>query len=215
MKLYGNPMSGGTRLVSMALAEKKVDHELVVLDFAKGDHKQPKHVARQPFGKMPAIEHEGLTLFESRAIARYIGEAFAGGSSIVPTDAKQRALVDQWVHVEVTEFFPIAHPLVLELVIKPALGMGQPDPGRVESLRTALAPVMAVLDRALEGKSYLVGDQVSLADMVFMPDLEYLHVGGEGPRIEKFQNVARWWKGLSTRPSWLAAKAAKPAVVVT
>jgi hypothetical protein len=42
-----------------------------------------------------------------------------------------------------------------------------------------------------------------------MPDLELLHAGGEGQRISKFANVARWWKEISTRPSWLAAKSAK------
>ncbi len=205
MKVYGHPASAGTRLVLMALAEKKVEHELVILEFAKGHHKQAEHVARQPFGKVPAVEHDGLTLFESRAIARYIGEAFPG-TSFLPTDAKDRALVDQWANAEVTEFYPAAHQLGFELVIKPAFGMGETDPARVESLRAAVAPVLAVLDRALEGKSHLVGEKFSLADMVFMPDLELLHVGGEGERIGKFGNVARWWKAISARPSWLAAK---------
>jgi glutathione S-transferase len=206
MKLYGNPMSGGTRLVLTALAEKNVPHEFVLLDFRKGEHKQPAHVARQPFGKIPAIEHDGMTLFESRAIARYIGEAFTSGTPIVPTDAKQRAIVDQWVNVEVAEFFPSAHPLAFELVVKPALGMGAPDPAVVEKYRTGVAPVFAVLDKALEGKKFLAGEQFSLADMVFMPDLELMHVGGEAERIGKFANVARWWKEISARPSWRAAK---------
>jgi glutathione S-transferase len=205
MKVYGHPISPGTRLVLMTLVEKKVEHELVVLDFTAGAHKQAPHVARQPFGKMPAIEHDGLTLFESRAIARYIAEAFPG-TPLLPADAKERALVEQWLQVECHEFYPVAHPLATELVIKPSFGWGDPDPARVESLRTALAPVLAVLDRALEGKNYLVGERFSLADMVFIPDLELLHAGGEGDRIAKFQNVARWWKTLSTRPSWVHAK---------
>jgi glutathione S-transferase len=206
MKLYGNPMSGGTRLVLMALAEKKVAHELVVLDFMKGEHKQPAHLARQPFGKIPAIEHDGLTLFESRAIARYIGETFPG-PSFLPSGAKERAQVDQWVNVELAEFYPTAHPLAFELVIKPALGMGPPDPATVERLRAGVAPVFVVLDKALEGKRYLVGEQLSLADMVFMPDLELLHAGGEGARIGKLANVARWWQELSALSSWRTAKA--------
>jgi glutathione S-transferase len=205
MKLYGNPYSPGTRLVLMALAEKKVEHELVVLDFAKGDHKQPAHIARQPFGKMPAIEHDGLTLFESRAIARYIAEAFPG-VSLIPTDAKSRAQVDQWLNVEALEFYPAAHPLAIELVVKPMMGWGEPDPAKVETLRVALGPVLDVLDRALEGKSYLVGEELSLADMAYMPDLEMLHMGGEGTRIAKHANVARWWKTISSRPSWVRAK---------
>lgn len=204
MKVYGNPISGGTRLVLMALAEKNVAHELVVLDFSKKEHKEPAHLARQPFGKIPAIEHDGLQLFESRAIARYIGETFPG-PSFLPTEAKQRALVDQWVNVELAEFYSTAHPLVLALVIRPALGAGPADPAAVETMRARLAPVLGVLDRALAGKSYLVGEQFSLADMVFMPDLEYLHVGGEGPRVATFPNVARWWNAISTRPSWRRA----------
>jgi glutathione S-transferase len=208
MKVYGHPISGGTRLVLMALAEKKVEHELVVLDFAKGEHKQPPHLGRQPFGKVPAIEHDGVTLFESRVIAKYIGHVFPG-SSFLPTEAKDRALLDQWVHVEHGEFYPTAHPLGFELVVKKAMGMGEPDPARVESLRAGVAPVLAVLDQALEGKSYLVGEKFSLADMVFMPDLELLHAGGEGTRIGKFTNVARWWKSISARPSWQTAKGSK------
>jgi glutathione S-transferase len=204
MKLYGHPFSPGTRLVLMALAEKNIAHEVVALDFARGDHKKPEHLARQPFGKMPALEHEGFTLFESRAIARYIGEAFPG-PSFIPSDAKRRALVDQWVNVELAEFNPIAHPLALELVVKKVMGMGDPDPVKVESLRTALVPILQVLDRALEGKTYLV-DEFSLADMVFVPDLELLHVGGEGAHIGKFTNVARWFETVAARPSWKQSK---------
>ena len=205
IEVYGHPFSPGTRLVLMALAEMNVDYELVPLDFAKGDHKQPAHLARQPFGKMPAIEHDGLTLFESRAIARYIVEAFPG-PSFIPTDATQRAFLEQWLNVEALEFLPVAHPLGLELVIKPAMGMGQPDAARVETLRASLLPVLGVLDKALEGKTHLVGERFTLADMVYIPDFELLHVGGEGERIAKFANVARWWKTISARPAWTRAK---------
>ena len=202
MKVYGHPMSPGTRLVLMALAEKDVRHEVHPLDFAKGDHKAPANLARQPFGKMPSIEHDGVTLFESRAIARYIGEAFPG-ESFIPTDPKERALVDQWVNAEAMEFYPIAHPLALELVVKKAMGFGDGDPARIASLQTAIEPVLGVLDRALEGKTYFVGERFSLADMVYMPDLQLLHYGGEGTRIAKYPNLARWWKTVSTRPSWV------------
>src|SRR5262249_48608718 len=106
------------------------------------------------------------------------------------------------------ELYPVSHELVAELVVKPMRGNEDPDPAAVESLRTNLWPVLAVLDRALEGKTHLVGERFTLADMVYMPDLALLHVGGEGPRIEKLANVARWWKTISTRASWKAAASA-------
>ena len=152
---------------------------------------------------MPAAEHDGQVLFESRAIARYIDEAFPG-ERFTPADLKERALMDQWISVEMMEFYPTAHPLVIELCIKKLIGMGDPDPATVERLRAKLRPVLAVLDRALEGKSYLVGNKFTLADMVYMPDLGWLHAAGEGAWISEYANVTRWWKGISSRKSWLS-----------
>src|ERR1700679_2222052 len=99
MKIYGNPMSTCTRRVLMTLAEKQATYDLVVLDFAKGEHKQPANVARQPFGQMPSLEDNNFTLFESRAIMRYIDETVPG-QSLTPKDPKQRALAEQWISVE-------------------------------------------------------------------------------------------------------------------
>ena len=201
MKVHGLIISAGTQLVLMALAEKGAQHELVSLDFASGEHKQPKYTALQPFAKVPAVEHDGQVLFESRAIARYIDEAFPG-ERFTPADLKERALMDQWISVEMMEFYPTAHPLALELSIKPLIGMGDPDPATVETLRKKVRPVLAVLDKALEGKSYLVGNKFTLADMVYMPDLGWLHAAGEGAWISEFTNVTRWWNGISSRKSW-------------
>lgn len=201
MKIFGNIVSGGTQLVLMALAEKGAPYELVTLDFAKGAHKQRDHVSRQPFAKVPAAEHDGQVLFESRAIARYIDEAIPG-ERFTPADRKERALMEQWISVEMMEFFPIAHPLMFELCLKKVLGMGEPDPATVERLRASLRPVLAILDEALAGKSYLVGNKFTLADMVYMADLGYLHAAGEGAWITEYPNVTRWWKGISGRKSW-------------
>ncbi len=201
MKVYGLIISAGTQLVLMALAEKGAKHEFVSLDFAGGEHKQPKYTALQPFAKVPAAEHDGQVLFESRAIARYIDEAIPG-ERFTPAYLMERALMDQWISVEMMEFYPTAHPLVLELCIKKLVGMGEPDPATVEALRKKVRPVLAVLDKALEGKNYLVGNKFTLADMVYMPDLGWLHAAGEGAWISEYANVTRWWNGISNRKSW-------------
>ena len=70
-------------------------------------------------------------------------------------------------------------------------------------LRAKLRPVLSVLDKALEGKSYLVGNKFTLADMVYMPDLGWLQSAGEGAWLSEYANVTRWWKGISSRKSWL------------
>jgi glutathione S-transferase len=206
MKVYGHPMSGSTRLVLLALAEKNVKPEFVMIDFTKGEHKHPDHVARQPFGRMPAFEHEGFTMFESRAIARYIDEAIPG-EHFIPADLKERAVMEQWMTSELTEFQQHAQPIVFELVFKKVFNMGESDMAKVEASRKNLHQTFAVMDKALEGKSYLAANKFTLADMVYMPVMEYLHAAGEGDAIAKFPNVARWWKGISGRKTWAAVTA--------
>jgi len=78
MKIFGHPASTCTRKVLMTLNETKTPFELVLVDFAKGEHKQPAHLARQPFGQVPALEDDRFELYESRAMSRYI-DGKAGG----------------------------------------------------------------------------------------------------------------------------------------
>ena len=56
MKIFGHPMSTCTRKVLMTLAETSTPYDFVLVDFAKGEHKQAPHTQRQPFGQVPALE---------------------------------------------------------------------------------------------------------------------------------------------------------------
>ena len=71
LKLYGNPHSTCTQRVLTVLHELAIPHELVVIDFAKGEHKAPAFLAVQPFGQVPYIDDDGFKLFESTPIARH------------------------------------------------------------------------------------------------------------------------------------------------
>ena len=90
MKIYGHPGSTCTRKVMMTAHETNTPFELVLVDFAKGEHKQPAHLARQPFGQVPTLDDDGFKMYESRAISRYI-DAKAGGV-LTPKSLQARAL---------------------------------------------------------------------------------------------------------------------------
>src|SRR5690242_1347893 len=104
IKIHGHPMSTCTRKVLMTLAETSTPHEFSLVDFAKGEHKQEAHLRRQPFGRIPALEDDGFELFESRAICRYLNQKAAG--TLVPSDAKAHAKMEQWISVETSELTP-------------------------------------------------------------------------------------------------------------
>src|SRR5271168_4641662 len=90
--VYG--LAGSTYVWSarLALAEKGVTHELV--DVPLGAHRQEPHLARQPFAKVPAFEHDGFALYETQAIMRYIDEGFPV-APLQPTDLHQFARMSQ------------------------------------------------------------------------------------------------------------------------
>ncbi len=73
IKLYGMTMSTCTRRVRCVLEEMGLPYEIVLVDLRKDEHKQPAHLAIQPFGKVPVLEDiDGTKIFESRAIMRYL-----------------------------------------------------------------------------------------------------------------------------------------------
>lgn len=122
IKLYGNPLSTCTRRVAAVFKEKNVPYELIVIDFAKGEHKSPAFVAKQPFGQVPYIDDDGFILYESRAIARYIAAKYSDqGTQLLPpaSDLKAVALFEQAVSVEGANFDPFASGIAAEKIFKP------------------------------------------------------------------------------------------------
>src|SRR5438128_562767 len=99
MILYGHPGSGCTRKVLTILAEKGIEAPLVLIDMSRGEHKGVEHLARHPFGVIPALAIDGFTMYESRAIVRYLEDRFPS-PSLTPTDRRSRAMMEQYLSVE-------------------------------------------------------------------------------------------------------------------
>jgi len=196
--LYGNPMSTCTRKVLMTLAETKTPYEMTLVDFAKGEHQQQPHLSRQPFGQIPAVDDEGFAFYESRAICRYINEK--SGGNLVPGDIKGRALMEQWISVETSNFTPIAMKIIYQLLFNKMAGK-EADMKVVGEAKEAIQKPLVILDKALEKDEFLAGS-FSLAEVSFAPYVEYLYASGEGGLVEAHPHVGAWWKRISNRPTW-------------
>src|ERR1700756_4529178 len=88
--LYGFDGSTYVRTVRMLLAEKDVQDEQVPVHVLKGEPRQPEHLVRHPFGKVPVLDHDGFRIVETSAIAPYLDEVLPG-PSFTPDSAKDRA----------------------------------------------------------------------------------------------------------------------------
>lgn len=200
MRLYGDKIATCTMRVQVVLEELGAAYELVNVSLAAGEHKAPDHLARQPFGKVPALEDGDLTLFESRCICRYLArDTPLGGGD----DAHRAALVDNWVEVEGHTYGPPVSAIVFETVFKSMLFGGKPDEAVVDKSLAQLERVLDVYDARLRDNMYLAGDNLSIADLVHLPYTVYLvEKAGVVEPFEKRPNVWRWLSSLRELRSW-------------
>lgn len=195
LTIYGHPMSTCTRKVLMTLNETGTPFEMSVVDFATGAHKQPPHMGRQPFGRVPALSDGGFEMFESRAMCRYVNDKASG--KLMPNDAKGRALAEQWISIETSEFSSHAMKFIYEHAFK------RPQtPETLEAAGKALTTTLEVMDKQLAKTPYLAGNDLTLADIVFMPYIDYIMATPAKELITKHPHVTAWWNKISERPTW-------------
>jgi glutathione S-transferase len=195
LKIFGHPASTCTRKVLMTLAETKTPYEFVTVDFVTQEHKKEPHLTRQPFGQIPAIDDDGFAFYESRAICRYINERSKGG--LVPADIKGRALMEQWISIETSNFTPSAMKFIYHDVFK-----RPQEPAVLEAAGKSVDNTLRVMDARLGESPFLAGPQFSLGDVCFMPYFEYSMLTPVKGMVAKFPHVSAWWNKVSERSTW-------------
>jgi glutathione S-transferase len=199
--VHGPSFSTYVRSVRLALQEKGIDHRLVEVDLLGGAHKQPPHIARHPFGKVPAFEHEGNTFYETSAILRYIDEVFKG-PALMPDTPAARALANQVMSVvDSYGYTPSVINLFIPRVLVPSMG-GETDMEKVEAGKAPAALFVKELERLLGSQQFFGGANVCLADLHALPVLTYLVATPEGKAIlETAPNLRGWMGRMVKRPS--------------
>ena len=198
--LYGPGYSTYTRAARLAMEEKGVDYDLVEVDFIGGGMPE-EQLARQPFGKVPAFEHDGLMLYETPAIIRYIDEAFEG-PSLQPSDPAQRARMTQIISIIDSYTYPrTVGDLVIQRLVVPMLG-GTADESIIEAALPEVDKSMRELERILGDQEFLTGNSLSLADLCLAPIFAYFVNTPESKDIlEDKASLNAWWQRMASRDS--------------
>eukprot|EP00246_Nothoceros_aenigmaticus_P010807 TRINITY_DN2767_c0_g1_i1.p1 TRINITY_DN2767_c0_g1~~TRINITY_DN2767_c0_g1_i1.p1 ORF type:complete len:234 (-),score=30.86 TRINITY_DN2767_c0_g1_i1:356-1057(-) len=201
--VHGFVPSGSTASVLITLYEKDVtDYEFVNVDTFKGDQNDVQYLAKQPFGKIPVLEDGDLTLFESRAIVRYLADKYASqGPDLYPQNPKDRAIVEQWIEVESQCWAPPVIKIGSEAFYAPVLFGREGDKAVIAANLAEVGRVLDVLDDRLSMSKYLGGDFFSLADLVFLPTLFNLSAQ-LGELVESRKHVQAWWHAITGRPAF-------------
>jgi glutathione S-transferase len=198
VKLYGIAGSPNVRGVMLALAEKGVDYELITV---LPPFKDPGHMARNPFGRVPVFDHDGFILYETQAILRYLDQVFAG-PALQPADAGELARMNQMLGiVDCYLFQSWSGDIGFERLVKPNFFKQPSDLQRIE----AAIPMARCCAEALESliaAPYLTGKTYSLADIRLMPHFDMLRPTPEGEAILAGKSkLVQWFQQVSERPS--------------
>jgi glutathione S-transferase len=172
--------------------------EYVRVDLAKGQHKAPAYLAINPNGKVPALVDGDTTLWESNAIMCHL--ARKAKSDLWPFDPAKQIEVLKWLTWNSEHFTRHAGTLYFNYVIKPKFGLGAVDTKAVDEATGYLRQFGAVLDDHLAGRTFLLGEHLTVADFavsVTLPHAEKIRLPLDG-----FGNIARWKAQLAELPSW-------------
>ena len=179
----------------MTLGETSTPYDLVVIDLAKGEHKQEPHLTRQPFGQLPALQDDSFELYESRAMCRYINEK--AGGPLIPRDLRDRARMEQWISIESANFSNPVMKFVYQYIFH-----REQTPATLEAAGEQLDRAFEVMDKQLTSSAFIAGDSFTLADIGFLPYLEYGMATPAKDRTAKFPRLVAWWNKISERPTW-------------
>ncbi|WP_309604984.1 glutathione S-transferase family protein [Phenylobacterium sp.] len=196
--IHGVPGSPYVRMPLITCEEKGAPYRLSPMGM--GDSRAPAHLARQPFGRIPAMEHGDFQLYEAQAIVRYIDQV-CPGRSLTPADARARARMNQVMGIVDWYVMPsISSGLAFNRVIKPMFGMPVDEAAVAAALPQARTCVAALAD-ILGDQTYFTGDAISLADIAAAAHLDFMPLFPEGRDMLTGSPLAAWLQRMMSRPS--------------
>lgn len=206
MTLWGFDGSTYVRTVKMVFAEKTfTDFEQVPLNVLAGEPKSAEHLTRHPFGKVPVLDHDGMRILETSAIARYLNDVLPG-PSLVPATPKDRARMDMVVGIIDSYGYGALVGGVAAYHLFPDFVGGKNDAMHAAGLANGHKVIeLAMTTRA---SSPFIAGELSLADLYLAPIAFYLSLTPDMPELLKIEGFADWWTKVQALKSFQSTQPA-------
>jgi glutathione S-transferase len=193
IRLHRHPLSGHSHRVELMLSLLGLPLERVEVDLAKGAHKAPEFLAKNPFGQVPVIEDGELVLADSNAILVYLATRYDASGRWLPRDPVGAARVQRWLSVAAGQlaYGPAAARLVTVFGAKL-------DHARAKAIAAQLYPV---LERQLATQRFLAGDAPTIADVALYSYTAHAPEGGVP--LDPYPEVRAWLARIEALPGFV------------
>lgn len=192
MKLYGLGPTRSLRAL-WALQELDAEFEFVRVNILAGENLHPDFLRLNPAGKLPVLVDGDFVLTESAAIVMYLAEKY-GDKGLMPADLKERAQAYRWSLFAVTELEQPLWRMAKHTFLYPE---DKRLPEDIALAREEFAAMAAVLDRHMDGRAFIVGHNITVADCVTAYVLDW---GNENGLIDSFPNLKAYLERMYARP---------------
>ncbi|PIA44463.1 hypothetical protein AQUCO_01700217v1 [Aquilegia coerulea] len=201
IKVHGSLFTACTSRVLACLHEMELDYEIVPIDFSSQAHKQQPYLSLNPFGQAPALEDDNITLFESRAITRYLARKYkdTGTDLLRLNNLTEAAIVETWMEVESHHYDGPISTIVRQILINPYFGRVS-DEKIIQIEVEKLVKVLDVYEERLSKFKYLAGDHFSMADLHHIAYTVLFMKTPKSNLITSRPHLNAWWNDISSRP---------------
>lgn len=200
MKLYVIAISPTSRKVLGVIHHLKIDVEIVELEAFSGSTKAPNYLELNPNGFVPTLVDGDLKLWESCAILKYLSDLYPD-NDLTPKDIKSQADMWRWIHWESIHFTKALSKYFWESFVKPHYGLGETNFVDLENNLKDIYMFSGVLEKHLEGKKFIMGENLTLADFAVGSISEHQRRGNI-PFGENYPNLLQWFDRLEKIPAW-------------
>jgi glutathione S-transferase len=196
LKIYGRANSINVQKAMWAVGECGVAYKRIDAGGPFGGIDTPEYLAMNPNGVVPTLDDDGLVLWESNAIVRYVAQSYCDGS-LWPSDAKERAHADQWMEWCQSNLYPHFIQLFWALVRTPR---EQQKADFIAGALGRLNDALMLVDQELSGRRFLAGDALTMGDIPAGATFyRYFKMEIERPELP---NVSRWYGEIAQRPAY-------------
>jgi glutathione S-transferase len=201
--VHGIPGRPFGRAVLIVLEEKSAAYRFAPV--APAALNTPQHLGRHPFGRVPVLEHGNFLLYETQAILRYLDRVLPR-PALTPAEPRAAARMDQMMNVNDWYVFNgVANVIAFQRIVALRVLGRTPDEAVIAAAVPRARSVIAALAAALGGQRHFAGDELSLADLLLAPQLDFMQQTPEwAPLAAGHANLQSWLDRMNARRSFAA-----------
>lgn len=205
IKLYGHELSGNSYKVKLMLSLLRIDYEWIKVDLLKGEHQTAEFLALNPFGQVPLLIDNDMTLADSQAILVYLARRY-GGDRWLPNDPESLSRVVRWLSTAAGE-------------VREGVGFARlyyllnADYINIERAKQRSEFILTQLEQHLSDRDWLECDRLTIADIAVFP---YIALAEDGKiSLKPYTNVLNWIERVQSLPGFITMPGIKGSTAVS